>query len=373
MTGSSSRIHSLLPEWSRLLGGKHEIVGLVTASLLFGAAWIWLRKRDQPSADDSGDSWAEAAAKTAVVADGNSRSGDGKRVEAPSKLRNVFSVKQKPISTGNGSSGKQKSSDRPFESSYYFAHNKHSTGGGYKDGLRAEDYVMNGPRLLSKGGVQVNDERNEDENDSNSDGCTQSEASDAREKAKAKVIASTPISKYMWDDDANGNVAKIHIDSLPISSTETIKWENAGISKRAVDVRLIGENKEGLYVRVTWQGKRYHLHVPKMYGEAESVKCIVKRHKLLVKISKKMIPRRSRRHEAEGEGVWNLATKALAKLSGGGDGAKDYISLAWPRLSASSAGGPGGGTAEIDQDLFKKMDGEDDAASDFERLGQLGG
>jgi len=49
--------------------------------------------------------------------------------------------------------------DRPFGSSYYYAHNNLKATGGYKDGLRTEDYVMNQPRLLSKNGVMISDAR----------------------------------------------------------------------------------------------------------------------------------------------------------------------------------------------------------------------
>ena len=71
----------------------------------------------------------------------------------------MFSVKQQPINTGGSNSTNTNKEAKPFESSYYFAHNKHSTGGGYTDGLKASDYVMNGPRLLSKGGVLIEESK----------------------------------------------------------------------------------------------------------------------------------------------------------------------------------------------------------------------
>jgi len=364
---------------------KRGIAGLVIASIFFGAALLWSKKdnnaKNTKIDNDSNDSWAMAAAKTSKVEAPNggneeSKSQSNAKGGDDGKLRNVFSVKQKPIATGNGSGSKQTSSEKPFESSYYFAHNKHSTGGGYKDGLRAEDYVMNGPRLLSKGGIRIGDgeppNNNTAENDSK-ECIPQSEKNDAKERPKPKLTASTPITKYMWDDDGNGNnMAKIHIDSLPIiSSTNTMTWESAGISREQVEVRFIGENNDGLYVSVvTMEGKRYHLHVPKMYGEAESVKCIVKKHKLLIKIGKKKIPKRhSDRYLAE-EGVWKSATKALGRFVGGGEEAtkEEYISVVWPRLSASSVGGFGGGTADIDAKLFKEMDTSKNGGDVFEPL-----
>ena len=241
--------------------------------------------------------------------------------------------------------------------------------GGYSDGLKAEDYVMNGPKLLSKGGVRIDEDAKSNIND-----ITNVTSENAQEKATAsttvekqrpkqpaKLTASTPITKYMWDDDGSTNIAKIHIDTLPLTSTETIKWENAGITKSQVDVRLIGNNKEGLYISIisSQEGgeKRYHLHIPKMYGDATSVKGIVKKHKLLVKITKKRIPKYSNQYKNSNEGgiIWNAATSAICKLTGSSDNNDDdYISIAWPRLSASSVGGLSGGTSDIDEKLLKE-------------------
>ena len=108
------------------------VVGLTLASVFFAAA-LWWFKRCSGTANNDGkvsanvnDSWVEAAAKSADA--GASSKRDDGQANGDGKLRNVFSVKQKPIVHGNGSGRKQASSDRPFESSYYFAHNQHSTG-----------------------------------------------------------------------------------------------------------------------------------------------------------------------------------------------------------------------------------------------------
>lgn len=383
-----SKLTSAVSEYSRLIEGYHELFGLAIASLLFGAALIlWFKKgNDKKKArleKESSETWASAAAKISVkevpisdAKEGNDDDGQtkGDDNDGDGKLRNVFSVKQKPIVHASGGE-EAAASDRPFESSYYHAHNKHSTGGGYKDGLRAEDYDMNGPKLLSKGGVSVDDKSKKDaaKVDSQEENM-QPKGKDTKERPKPKLTASTPITKYMWDDDGKGNVSKIHIDSLPISSTKTMKWDTAGILKDQVEVRLIGENNEGLYIGVTHEGKRYHLHVPRLYGEAEAVKSIVKKHKLLVKITKKQVPKRylpkkySDRHKPE-EGAWKAATKLIGNLAGGGEAKEECVSLAWPRLSASSGGGLGGGTTQIDEKMFKQMDlkqgGNDDFGTQF--------
>ena len=165
----------------------------------------------------------------------------------------------------------------------------------------------------------------------------------------------------MWDDDGSSNIAKIHIDTLPISaSTKSITWESAGITKANVDCRLIGDNNEGLYISIIQEvdqgGKRYHLHVPKLYGEADSVKCIVKKHKLLVKLTKKSIPKYSNRYK-KNYSLWDTTTKVIGSyFTGKSDKEDESISIAWPRLSSSSVGGLGGGTAVIDEKIFKDMD-----------------
>lgn len=230
---------------------------------------------------------------------------------------------------------------------------------------------MNGPKLLSKGGVRIDEGEKSNINgitnitSENAQEKTTSTTVERRHKQPAKLTASTPITKYMWDDDDSTNIAKIHIDTLPLTSTESIKWENAGITKSQVDVRLIGNNNEGLYISIisssssSQEGgeKRYHLHVPKMYGEATSVKSIVKKHKLLVKITKKRIPKYSNRYKNANEGgvIWNAALNVIGKLTGSSDNNDDdNISVAWPRLSASSVGGLSGGTTDIDEKLFKQ-------------------
>jgi hypothetical protein len=248
--------------------------------------------------------------------------------------------------------------------------------GGYKDGLRAEDYVMNGPRLLSKGGIPVIGDSNNsmvDTHNGGDDGIppqsdeTMNNNTTNTDGSKRKMVASTPITKYMWDDDGTGNVAKIHIDSLPISLTKAIQWADAGISSiEQIQVRLIGDNNDGLYIGITsHDGKRrHHLHVPKMYGEAESVKAIPKRHKLLVKVTKKRTSRKrhskhGRHSKFEDEGIWTRMTKSIGNLIGGGGASgndeEEYTSQSWPRLSASSAGGLGGSSCEIDEKLFKEL------------------
>ncbi|KAL7468645.1 hypothetical protein ACHAXS_008878 [Conticribra weissflogii] len=319
----------------------------------------------------------------------------------PQKLRNVFSVKQGPPikATTSSKKSKQEPTERPFGSSYYYAHNNPNSKGGYKDGLRAEDYVMNGPRLLSKGGVRVdvekssssihssgdcggNDdfgkdttEKSQSSHDQNDDVDVQQQQplqlQRSQQKPRIKSTISTPITRYLWDDDATGNIAKIHIDTLPVSTTTTIPWQDAGITKDCVEARLLGEDNDGLFVAIrqpqpsiqSGNERKYHLHVPKMYKTAESVKVIVKKHKLIVKITKSSVKRRPRSNRGNSEGMWEKFSGVLGSFAKK-EVEEEYISVAWPRLSAASTtkSARDGVMDEIDEKMFKEMDwkgGED--------------
>ncbi|KAL7500147.1 hypothetical protein ACHAWT_008630 [Skeletonema menzelii] len=317
-------------------------VGFAVSTFMFIAACVyWLSKRSRDSKhSEELQNVVEPKKEREVFSSSDSNGGE-------KKLRNVFSVKQNPPISSNGGANAA-GPDRPFESSYYFAHNKHSTGGGYKDGLRAEDYVMNGPKLLSKGGVRVDDEKSTsaaDESD-NAERSTASSQSSSAKRVTTQTQASTAITRYLWDD-GDGNIAKIHIDALPVSSTKTINWEDASVS--SVEARLIGDDNEGLFIGITYNTlggtsnltKKCHLHVSKMYGNAEDVKAMVKKRKLLVKITKK--PRQLSKRHPTNTGMWE-------KLTGGQDGAKT-VPVPWPQLSSSSSRLGG---SEIDEELFKK-------------------
>lgn len=269
----------------------------------------------------------------------NSSNDPKSKANKSGKLLNVFSVKQRPPVAGVSTN--KINSERPFGSSYYYAHNNPSSKGGYTDGLRAEDYVMNGPRLLSKGGIPVAEEAVG--GDESHVVATDSDQNNDAKKAKITLV-SRQITRYLWDDDGEGDVAKIHIDCLPVSSTEIIPWQEASVSKENVQVRLTGEYNDGLYVSITCQNqKKYHLHVPKMYGRAESVRAIVKSHKLLIKITKRKILKRQSNSD---QGLWGTITGTFGALFGRSK--EKYTSVKWPQLTASGG--------DIDEKLFKELD-----------------
>jgi len=195
--------------------------------------------------------------------------------EEEPKLKNVFDVKQNPPNVGKAQDAK--GVEKPFKSSYYYAHNQHRKTGGYKDGLKAEDFVMNGPKLLTKGSSMET---------SSHESTTSAQAATKLGTSKGN---STPINRYLWDDDGNENgIAKIYIDSLPgKGSASSISWAEGNITKNDVMSKLVGVWKNGLIVQIQSSDTRYHLYVPRMYGEVEDVKIIVKPKKLIVKLTKK--------------------------------------------------------------------------------------
>lgn len=211
---------------------------------------------------------------------------------ASTELKNVWDA---PRNTPSVVGKKDYSEEHPFGSSYYFAHNNSKATGGYKDGLKMEDYTMNGPRLLSKGGKPV-----ESSTSASANNAAETTATATADSKKPAVVAHDPnlikITKYLWDDsgDANG-VATIRIDSLPQSTGSTaplVEFKQLCIAEAKADF-LNPETKQGLLVELSGDEtneKRYQLKIPNLFGEAESVRAVLKTKRLLVKIQKKASP-----------------------------------------------------------------------------------
>ncbi len=126
-----------------------RLLGFIIASFAFGAACLaWFKKDHVNDGAERGTTVpAGAGAPGKIIISSSSTNNEGRLADAPSfetrALRNVFSVRQKTLfvggnrstdgiatknaasssSTGGGGGG-----SRPFESSYYFAHNGQSTG-----------------------------------------------------------------------------------------------------------------------------------------------------------------------------------------------------------------------------------------------------
>ena len=209
---------------------------------------------------------------------------------------------------GRDSQGDAKKShdDKPFGSSYYYAHNNPNATGGYKDGLKMEDYTMNGPRLLSKGGLPVKEGEQNVESETMISGTSSTGSgdgsSDAAVAAKSSVSSSnetpppvskpaTNITKYLWDDPGTG-IATIRIDQLPIGNIGGMGGSKVGTMIDWKDVQVLDVTSklagEGLLVKIETEGHgSYQLKIPKLYGDAAKVECIRKTKRLLVKIHKK--------------------------------------------------------------------------------------
>jgi hypothetical protein len=181
--------------------------------------------------------------------------------------------------------------EKPFKSSYYYAHNNPGATGGYSDGLNMEDFTMNGPRLLSRSGTPLVSQ--EDRQDSEVDPASEAPASIPSSADSVESKPATPekttllIARYLWDDpgDSSG-VANIRIEQLPgMLSTDILTWKDIQVSEASAEITGDG----GLLVIVrTTSTFDYKLHIPRLYGEVTSVKAIIKPQKrLIVRLYKK--------------------------------------------------------------------------------------
>jgi hypothetical protein len=251
-------------------------VGLSAAAGL--AAYLYFdNKRKLAKSDGRGERENESSKKTAG---GNGRVKDIWKVGQSSRT----SLKKR----------KEAYVGKKFGSKYYYAHNDSNTTGGYKDGLKMEDYRMNGPRLLSVNGQSVHD------NDQSNNGCDGKEeeivagvsANSENDGAlPSKITAQDPdvknITKYLWDDPGNGKgIATIRVDVLPGEKFgEFVDFGDVDVKN--VTASLPGE---GLLAKIVVSDKEtpsYQLKINKLYGDAADVKVIVKPKRLLIKVYKK--------------------------------------------------------------------------------------
>ena len=206
--------------------------------------------------------------------------------------------------------------EKPFGSSYYYAHNSTKTTGGYKDGLTMEDFTMNGPRLLSRNGAPVvNDDPSIDTKSTETDDSAfateiKSDPNKSELQTRRRVI---PVSKYLWDDPGNKDgVATIRVDTLATfksNSSEDIDWKMIRPFITSIDASLsgIGKEKDGLYVKIQADTPpsdgntsstlldgikqaipiEYILQIPKLYGHVHKVDCVSKEKRLLIRLYKR--------------------------------------------------------------------------------------
>ena len=177
--------------------------------------------------------------------------------------------------TNKKTSDRGKDKDKPFESSYYYAHNSSRVSGGYTDGLTIDDYEMNGPRLLSRNNLPIANHANK-----------RSSINTVDHKSS---ITSIPIKKFSWEDCED--FVRIRIDSLPVKSSVmlTKKWEEANIPREFgnIEARLINDDLGAIVTVKGSDNDQYHLRINKLFGQATEIKTIRKIKRLIVKIVKK--------------------------------------------------------------------------------------
>jgi hypothetical protein len=264
-----STFDSIEPQNAIIIGGT--ILVIIASTLIF---WSYNNKPKEPIGLDDlllnvQDTWNSGEER-------DNRDKDVIEKKDEIQLKNVFEVKQPPPNVGNPQASSKGGTEKPFKSSYYYAHNQLKKTGGYTDGLKAEDYVMNGPKLLSK---KLSVE------------TTSKVTTAAQAATKTGIGNSIPINRYLWDDDGNASgIAKIYIETLP--GKTPISFTDANISKENVMSKLVGVSNNGLILQIRRRGQdekdsRYHLYVAQMFGDVEEVKIIVKAKKLIVKLIKK--------------------------------------------------------------------------------------
>jgi hypothetical protein len=260
---------------------KHQkMVAAGALTLGFLVFWIYQKSIEQ----NGGSSDSESSTNR----NRNNSSANNIKAKNTAPLKNVWEVGK-----SKGDANKAKShEDKPFGSKYYYAHNNPNATGGYKDGLKTEDYRMNGPRLLSRNGSSV-DVGNEVETSKEQHALQDNtESTSTPVSSNVKISTHDPnvrnITKYLWDDpgDTNG-IATIRIDVLPDKQPgEFIDWKD--VEPDDVQASLVGE---GLLVKISLANDpnnvKYQLKIPKLYGDVADVKCVIKTKRLLIKIRKK--------------------------------------------------------------------------------------
>jgi len=207
------------------------------------------------------------------------------------KMSKTPSVSQSLPTPRSFRSGRTDLSVKPFESSYYYAHNSSKKTGGYSDGLKAEDYVMNGPRLLSK----LGEDAAPPDNNGGPSGRNPipSDASLSLEPSQIVLLRSklrgTALSKYLIDESKDKDVvATLYISDIPgYDSLQTYGVSKSGIS---TDFWSTGKRTSCATIQMhNDNGEEFHLVIKKVNGLVKDVKLILKKNRLIVKLMKHRI------------------------------------------------------------------------------------
>jgi hypothetical protein len=292
----SFKMASLFDEWLNSFQSaalNHSSVAIPAAVLVAALPIaIWAYRRQSPVKETSLSKDKPNASKLANTSREDFVSASEIESSASDATKDVWADRRKKGIAAASSHGVKTASadEKPFRSSYYYAHNNPGANGGYSDGLNMEDFTMNGPRLLSRSGTPLVSQ--EDVQSPEEEPVATAPASIPSSAAKAKPA--TPekrtlvIGRFGWDDPGDDSgVANIRIDQLPgVTSTDAaVSWRDVIVSDASAEITKGG----GLLVIVrTTSEFDYKLHIPRLYGEVTSVKTIIKPQKrLLVRLYKK--------------------------------------------------------------------------------------
>jgi hypothetical protein len=289
---------SLFDEWlnSFQSGALNHSSVAIPAVVLVAALpiAIWAYRRQSPVQETSSSKDKPNASKLANTSREDFLSASESESSAPDATKDVWADRRKKGIAAASSHGVKTASadEKPFRSSYYYAHNNPGANGGYSDGLNMEDFTMNGPRLLSRSGTPQDMQNTEVSPEVEPAATAPTPIPSSTDSVKSKPA--TPekrtlvIGRFGWDDPGDsGGVANIRIDQLPgVTSTDAaVSWRDVTVSDASAEITKGG----GLLVIVrTTSEFDYKLHIPRLYGEVTSVKTIIKPQKrLLVRLYKK--------------------------------------------------------------------------------------
>jgi hypothetical protein len=125
-----------------------------TTLVVVASAIAWRRRSSQRT--KAGKSEAENVTVSSQAPSADQQETDNARADSSGGPACAWEERrQRGIPAASSHVKQDAAASKPFGSSYYYAHNSTRSKGGYADGLRMEDYTMNGPRLLSRGGKPV--------------------------------------------------------------------------------------------------------------------------------------------------------------------------------------------------------------------------
>jgi hypothetical protein len=234
-------------------------VMLLILILVFISTYIVYQRMHKPSEEKD---WTKEIAKSNVKADS----------KQSLQLKNIWEERERNGSIETEKIQKTDSDGKPFGSSYYYAHNSLRKTGGYTDGLRLEDFQMETPRLLSKGGLNLRAGQQAS--------VVRGNATKVASSTRGVASSCVPITKYQWDDPGDQKaVGTIRIDQVDAN----LSWKDAKVQ----DVKLNLQDQSSLTVTVLIEnGKKYRLHIPKLYGRVKEAKKVSKETRLLIRLYK---------------------------------------------------------------------------------------